>query len=216
MRQQNIDGGFGFGVRGGGSDIDDTAAAVQAIVDAAGAGRSVLGRATAFLARFQNLDGGFPQQAGGVSNAQSTAWAVQALIAAGRDPSATRRAGSRSPVAYLQSLIAPDGSVRYSRTGAQTPVWVTAQALTAFAGRPFPIAPARAGAARFSSSATAAADRRRAASARASSTKASVSVHGRPYTRPARSAAVEAGLGASAVIRAVRSLLGTDGVSMPW
>ena len=30
--------------------------------------------------------------------------------------------------------------MRYSRTGAQTPVWVTAQALIALAARPFPIA----------------------------------------------------------------------------
>jgi hypothetical protein len=40
----------------------------------------------------------------------------------------------------------PDGSVRYSRTGSQTPVWVTAQALTALARRPFPIAPVAHGA----------------------------------------------------------------------
>ena len=51
---------------------------------------------------------------------------------------------SRSPLGYLQSLVAPDGSVRYSRTSAQTPVWVTAQALTALARKPFPIAPVRA------------------------------------------------------------------------
>jgi hypothetical protein len=37
----------------------------------------------------------------------------------------------------------PNGSIRYSRTGAQTPVWVTAQALTALAGKPLPIAPVR-------------------------------------------------------------------------
>jgi hypothetical protein len=40
-------------------------------------------------------------------------------------------------------LLAPDGSVRYSRTGAQTPVWVTAQVLTALARKPLPIAPVR-------------------------------------------------------------------------
>src|SRR4029453_5803048 len=33
--------------------------------------------------------------------------------------------------------------VRYSRTSRQTPVWVTAQALTALARRPFPIRPRR-------------------------------------------------------------------------
>ena len=49
--------------------------------------------------------------------------------------------GSRSPVAYLQTLVMPDGSVRYSATGAQTPVWVTAQALTGIARKPLPVVP---------------------------------------------------------------------------
>ncbi len=141
-RQQEADGGFGFAARGGGSDIDDTAAAIQAIV-AAGAGRDV-SRASAYLTGHQNADGGFPQQPGGPSNAQSTAWAVQGVLAAGRSPRALTRAGSRSPLGYLQSLQAPDGSIRYSRTGAQTPVWVTAQALTALASKPLPVAPVRA------------------------------------------------------------------------
>ena len=79
-----------------------------------------------------------------ISRAQSTAWAVQALVAAGRDPNRMRRRGSRSPLGYLRTLVAPNGSVRYSRTSAQTPVWVTAQALTALARRPFPIRAPRA------------------------------------------------------------------------
>lgn len=141
--QQGSDGGFGFGVRGGGSDVDDTAAALQAIMDAGLGGRSGPRRAARFLRRAQSIDGGFPQQPGGESNAQSTAWAVQGLVAAGLSPGTVTRAGSRSPLGYLQSLLAPDGSVRYSRTGAQTPVWVTAQALTALAAKPLPIAPAR-------------------------------------------------------------------------
>lgn len=140
-RQQERDGGFGFGTRGGGSDVDDTAAVVQAIAQAGGQNGPVLARAAGFLVRAQNLDGGYPQQLGGQSNAQSSAWAVQGLIAVGRNPAAIVRAGSRSPLGYLESLIAPDGEVRYSRTGSQTPVWVTAQALTAIAGKPFPIAP---------------------------------------------------------------------------
>ncbi len=61
------------------------------------------------------------------------------LTAAGRNVEAIHRSGSRSPLGYLQSLVAPNGSVRYSRTSAQTPVWVTAQALTALARAPFPV-----------------------------------------------------------------------------
>ena len=138
-RQQNADGGFGFGARGSSSDVDDTAAALQALVDAGARNTRVLGAAAGFLTRAQNLDGGFPQQPGGESNAQSTAWAVQGLIAAHRSPGAVRRRGSRSPLGYLESLVAPGGSVRYSRTGAQTPVWVTAQALIALSGKTFPV-----------------------------------------------------------------------------
>ena len=141
-RQQNADGGFSFATHGSASDVDDTAAALQGLIDS-GAARSSAGvqRAVAYIERAQNLDGGMPQQPGGESNAQSTAWAVQGLVAAGRDVETVKRSGSRSPLGYLQSLVAANGSVRYSRTSVQTPVWVTAQALTALAGAPFPIGP---------------------------------------------------------------------------
>jgi energy-coupling factor transport system substrate-specific component len=149
-RQQDADGGFGFGPRGGGSDVDDTAAALQGLADAGMRSSASVARAAGFLVRAQNLDGGYPQEHGGESNAQSTAWAIQGLVAAGRNPRTVTRAGSRSPLAYLESLVAGDGSVRYSRTGTQTPVWVTAQALIALAERPFPIGPERASAPRAS------------------------------------------------------------------
>ena len=138
-RQQDSDGGFNFAVRGGSSDVDDTAAALQGLLDAGIRGGAGVSRAVAFLMRAQNPDGGFPAQPGGASNAQSTAWAVQGLVAAGRNVEAVRRRGSRSPLGYLESLVTPSGAVRYSRTSAQTPVWVTAQALTALARAPFPI-----------------------------------------------------------------------------
>jgi energy-coupling factor transport system substrate-specific component len=144
VSQRNRDGGFNFARRGGPSGIDDTAAALMGLV-AAGRGRGgVARRAAAFIAGRQNPDGGFPLSPGGQSNAMSTAWAIQALVAAGRNPDSVRRRGSRSPTAFLRTLVAPDGSVRYSRTSRQTPVWVTAQALTGLARRPFPIsAPGR-------------------------------------------------------------------------
>jgi energy-coupling factor transport system substrate-specific component len=140
-QQQNADGGFGFGGHGSPSDVDDTGTALQALVDAGARNAHALGAAADYLIRSQNLDGGFPQQYGSESNAQSTAWAIQGLIAAGRNPGSVRRRGSRSPEGYLESLLAPGGSIRYSRTGAQTPVWVTAQALIALAGKTFPVGP---------------------------------------------------------------------------
>jgi hypothetical protein len=138
-RQQDADGGFNFDVRGASSDVDDTAAALQALVDAGIHSGAGVEHAVAFLLRAQNLDGGFPEQPGGESNAQSTSWAVQGLAATGRNVEEIHRDGSRSPLGYLQSLVAPNGSVRYSRTGTQTPVWVTAEALTALSRAPFPI-----------------------------------------------------------------------------
>ncbi len=140
--QQDSDGGFGFAGRGGGEDVDDTAAALQAVIDANGQrGGTVVAHAVTYLRRAQNPDGGFPQQPGGESNAQSSAWAVQGLDAGGVNVSAVKHGHSRSPLAYLESLMAPNGSVYYSRTSVQTPVWVTAQALTALAAKPFPVAP---------------------------------------------------------------------------
>ncbi len=139
---QDADGGYNFAGRSGNSDVDDTAAALQALIDAGIRGGGAVTRAVAFIERAQNPDGGFPADAHRESNAQSTAWAVQGLVAAGLGVEAVRSHGSRSPLAYLQSLAAPNGSVRYSRTSAQTPVWVTAQVLAALALKPFPVGPA--------------------------------------------------------------------------
>jgi hypothetical protein len=96
-------------------------------------------RGARWLVRRQGRDGGFPLRAGMASNAQSTAWAVQGLVAAGRRPDRIRRRGSRSPLGYLRTLVGRSGAVRYSRTSAQTPVWVTAQALAALHRRPLPV-----------------------------------------------------------------------------
>jgi energy-coupling factor transport system substrate-specific component len=131
-RQQNRDGGFSFARRGAVSGIDDTAAAVQALVAAGRARkRGPVARAVRFLRAARRADGGFGATARLSSNAQSTAWAVQAFVAAGVD--------ARRPLAYLRSLADTDGSVRYNRTSRQSPVWVTAQALAALARKRLPV-----------------------------------------------------------------------------
>jgi Prenyltransferase and squalene oxidase repeat len=138
VRQQDRDGGFSFSGAGGASDVDDTGAALEALAgDSAAAG--VRSRAVAFLRRQQNRDGGFPSQAGMDSNAQSTAWAIQGLDAAGTSPASLHRGGAISPLAYLDSLVTPSGAVRYARGVSQTPVWVTGEALMAMAGKELPI-----------------------------------------------------------------------------
>jgi energy-coupling factor transport system substrate-specific component len=155
-RQQNRDGGFSFATRGAGSDVDDTAAAVQALVAAGGRERAVA-RGLAFLRRHQNGDGGFPLLPGSSSNAQSTGWALQAFAAAGITGERVRRKGSRSAIAYLRSLVAPGGVVQFSRTSRQTPVWVTGSAAVALAGKSFPLRPVAAGGAAAAAAVAAAA-----------------------------------------------------------
>jgi energy-coupling factor transport system substrate-specific component len=139
VRQQDSDGGFSFSGAGGSSDVDDTGAALEALAGDPGAA-GVRARAVAFLRHQQNRDGGFPSQPGMGSNAQSTAWAIQGLDAAGVSPAGLHRGGAVSPLAYLDALVAGNGAVRYSRGVTQTPVWVTGQALMAMEGTPLPIA----------------------------------------------------------------------------
>jgi energy-coupling factor transport system substrate-specific component len=129
-RQQNHDGGFSFATRGDPSDIDDTAAAVEALV-AAGMRGPPLHLARAYIEGQQQRGGGFPLEPGGASNSQSTAWGAQALLAVG--------APVRRALAYLRARTAPSGAVDYSSGVVQTPVWVTAEALAALARRPLPI-----------------------------------------------------------------------------
>lgn len=132
-RQQDRDGGFNYGTRGGVSDVDDTGAVLSAL-----AGRRAPGttrRAVAYLRSQQNRDGGFPAVAGAASNAQSTAFAICGLVGAGVSPGDVHRRRSPSPLAYLRSLIQPDGAVDYARANPQTPVWVTAEAEIALAGK---------------------------------------------------------------------------------
>jgi energy-coupling factor transport system substrate-specific component len=133
VHQQDRDGGFNFATAPGQSDIDDTGAVLEAL---AGSGHPhATSRAIRFLRRHQNRNGGFPSQIGQTSNAQSTAFAVQGLIATGT-PLGTLR---HSPIAYLRSLIAPNGHVAYARGQNQTPVWVTAQAELALAEKALPL-----------------------------------------------------------------------------
>jgi hypothetical protein len=128
-RHQNDDGGFNVGGRGA-SGVDDTATAVQALKVAGR--RSAARRGARFLARQQDASGGFPLTRGAAPNAQSTAYAVQGLVAVGGHSRAVSRG-----LAYLRSLTEDNGLVRYSRTGRQTPVWVSAQALMAQHRKPF-------------------------------------------------------------------------------
>ena len=129
-RQQARSGGWAWYLHGQ-PDSNDTAAAIEAL-RSTGVKGAPIQRGLAYLSRLRNRDGGFELTPGRGSDAQSTAWAVQAFLAAGRPVPA-------GAIRYLQSLRRPDGSFRYSKRYATTPVWVTAQVLPALARKPFPL-----------------------------------------------------------------------------
>jgi energy-coupling factor transport system substrate-specific component len=130
LRRQRANGGWSWSLRGA-PDSNDTAAAVQALRAVGVRGRPIAS-AFAFLARHRTREGGFELSAGRGADVQSTAWAVQAYVAAGRVP-------PRSALRYLARMRRPDGSYRYSSRYAATPVWVTAQATLAVARAPLPL-----------------------------------------------------------------------------
>jgi energy-coupling factor transport system substrate-specific component len=134
VSSQNADGGFGV-ARSSASDSDMTGAALQALATVGRARGPAGQRAAEWLRNNQNGDGGFGQSKGRDSNAQSTAYAIQGLLAARAGGNAASRAR-----AYLVRLQRRDGSIAFSSTSAQTPVWVTAQALMALEGKPLPLA----------------------------------------------------------------------------
>jgi energy-coupling factor transport system substrate-specific component len=184
-RQQNRDGGFGFARAGQTSDPDDTGAALEALAGVGGAtATGTRGRAVAYLSRQQNRDGGLPSQNGGPSNAQSTAWAIQGLVAAGIAPGSLHRAGAPAPPAYLRSLLAGDGRVRYARGTDQTPVWVTGEALMALESRPLPLLTAIRTTSAGSPPAAAHPSRRRRSGAAASSAAGPIARSGAATTSP--------------------------------
>jgi energy-coupling factor transport system substrate-specific component len=143
---QNSDGGWGFAA-GSSSDADTTGAVLQALAASVNARARAsatrlmqgIGAGVSYLRSAQRPGGGFPLN-GGVVNAQSTAYAVQGLIAAGVSPSSVRK-GGRSPLDYFASVQAGDGHYRYSSSSDQTPVWVTGQALMAVNGHALPLSP---------------------------------------------------------------------------
>ncbi len=137
---QGSDGGYGP-APGGPSYVDDTAATLEALAATGTTSGQTVERAVRYLRSAQDGDGGLPMSPGDGSNAQSTAWAAQGLDAVGVGAGALSRHG-RTPLSYLGSLQAADGSIHYSSSSDQTPVWVTAEALDAIEGRPFPLSAA--------------------------------------------------------------------------
>lgn len=147
-KQNNNDGGFSWSANSSASDVDDTAAALQALVLAKRAGiaglDAAIQKAYDYLKTSQNSDGGFPydpsdaQWGGNLSNASSTAWAVQAIVAyKDKTDLANFIKNGNDPISYLLSLQKNDGS--YGGWDGSSDPYTTSLVIPALAKTPWPI-----------------------------------------------------------------------------
>jgi hypothetical protein len=138
---QNEDGGWSWQV-GDESDVDDTGAAIMALI-AAGEGPDsfAVEMGLLFLMDNQNDDGGFPWMWGGASTSASCAWGIGAIVAAGQDPSSDDWEWDDNPVGCLLNLQDADGAFKYTASQKTNPVFMTAYAIPALLGDPYPVEP---------------------------------------------------------------------------
>ncbi len=128
---------------GWGADTNATALALQALIATGESiSSSTIISGLDFLKSAQNSDGGFaydPASTARASDANSTSYVVQALIAAGQDPTGSRwTISTTNPIRYLLKSQLPDGSLVW-QTGQGTNQLATQQALPALLGRAFPL-----------------------------------------------------------------------------
>ena len=136
---QNEDGGWGD-TAGSPSNADGTGAVLQVLSPSGKSAQKAVG----YLRQVQQPGGGWRLGGNGALNTQSTAWAVEGLLAAGANPADFKR-GGKSALEYLEGNQDADGHYRYSSKSDQSPVWVTGQVLVAAAKKYLPLeAPARA------------------------------------------------------------------------
>ncbi len=144
-QNQEDNGGFALDKKNSlGADTNTTALAIQALI---GAGEkptsTAVKKALDFLKTQQNKDGGFPfvtpSTYGTDSDGNSTAWVIQALLAAGQDiESHTWVKTNVTPMGFLMSLQNADGAVAYQRTVTDDNLSTTCAAVPALAVATFP------------------------------------------------------------------------------
>ncbi len=136
------DGGWEW-MAGFGPDSNTTALIIQTLV---AAGEPVTATeivsGLAYLRQAQQDDGGFAYDltSGGGSDANSTAYAIQALAAAGEDPAGDAwSVDGVTPIDYLLGLQLDDGSFEW-QVGTGSNLFATQQVIPALLQRPYPIA----------------------------------------------------------------------------
>ncbi len=150
---QTPEGGWGWdgSPTSGNADTNSTALAVQALV-AAGlpADDPAIVRALEYLHTQQNEDGGFPYAKpspwGSDTDANSTAYVIQALVAAGQDPEgAAWTVNGHTPMTALLSLRLPNGAFLWQAAVPGENALATYQAVPAMMLRAFPLTTMEAG-----------------------------------------------------------------------
>jgi energy-coupling factor transport system substrate-specific component len=130
---QGEDGGWG-NEPGGPSTAEITGGVLQVLTP----GAEASDRALDYMRKAKRPNGGFAPGRNLSANAQATAWAVQGLLASGKDPAYF--GDGKSSFAYLRDLQADDGHFLQAPGQEASPVWVTSDALVALSGNHLPIA----------------------------------------------------------------------------
>jgi hypothetical protein len=143
--QSAVDGGWGWGV-GGDSDVDDTAAAIMALLAAGQSpGSTPISDALAYIKTTQMDNGGF--ESWGSTNADTNSRGICAIAAAGQDPTGVdwESGAGNDPVdnllTFQQDGGADDGAFYWQdSTPGMSPAGTTAAAIIALVGGYFPVA----------------------------------------------------------------------------
>jgi len=126
------------------ADTNSTAFAVQALAAAGQPGGDAVSAALDYYRAIQNEDGGWPYQNpsdfGTATDANSTAVSIQALIAAGEDPTSWESDAGNNPIAALEAFQKYSVAFAWQASAPDDNLLATVQALPALAGKAFPLA----------------------------------------------------------------------------
>jgi hypothetical protein len=134
---QNANGGWNWAV-GGTSDVDDTAAAIMALIAAnESASSTVIVDALSYIKSKQMDNGGF--ESWGATNPGTDSWAIDAIVAAGQDPTSMNwMKNGKTPVDDLLNFQGGDGAFSFPGPNPDKE-WATSYAIPALVGKPYPI-----------------------------------------------------------------------------
>lgn len=144
VTRQASNGGWGFtgSTDPSQADSNTTAVAIEALIAAGDRSNAAVDAGLGYLRAAQTADGSFVYQVGAesppVGDANSTALAVQALIADGQDPNSDTWGRAVDALIRFQN---PSGAFRYRDDTPGNNFLATAQALPAIAGKALPIRP---------------------------------------------------------------------------